>query len=72
MLMTKRVEDNFTVSQVAGMIQVSERTVYRWIKAETIDFVALPGRGKNKTEYRIPASALKAKGLAVVTPEVKA
>lgn len=44
-----------TVSQAASLLNVSDRTVRRWIKAERIPFLRLPAG-----EYRIPQGALLA------------
>jgi excisionase family DNA binding protein len=44
-----------TVSQAASLLNVSDRTIYRWIKAERIPFLTLPSG-----EYRIPQGALLA------------
>lgn len=42
-----------TVKEAARLLNVSERTVRRWIEAESIPYVELPGGG-----YRIPQGAL--------------
>ncbi len=42
-----------TVSEAAELLNVSERTVRRWIEAESIPYLELPGGG-----YRIPQGAL--------------
>lgn len=44
-----------TVAQAAALLQVSDRTIRRWIDAEKIPFLELPGGG-----YRIPQGALLA------------
>jgi excisionase family DNA binding protein len=44
-----------TVAQAATLLNVSERTVRRWIADERIPFLELPGGG-----YRIPQGALLA------------
>lgn len=43
------------VSQAAQLLNVSERTVRRWIEKDKIPYLELPGR-----EYRIPQGALLA------------
>jgi excisionase family DNA binding protein len=50
-------ETFLTVQQVADLLQVHPRTVRRWIAADKLGAVALPGYG-NKPSYRIPQSAL--------------
>lgn len=42
-----------TVKEAAHLLNVSERTVRRWIEAESVPYVELPGGG-----YRIPQGAL--------------
>ena len=44
-----------TVAQAASLLNVSDRTVRRWIKAELVPFVRLPGG-----DYRIPQGPLLA------------
>jgi excisionase family DNA binding protein len=44
-----------TVTQAASLLSVSDRTIRRWIEAERIPFLRLPGG-----EYRIPQGALLA------------
>jgi excisionase family DNA binding protein len=44
-----------TVAQAAALLQVSERTIRRWIDGEKIPYLELPGGG-----YRIPQGALLA------------
>lgn len=44
-----------TVAQAASLLAVSEKTVRRWIDAERIPYLKLPGGG-----YRIPQGALLA------------
>lgn len=44
-----------TVAQAASLLRVSERTIRRWIEAERIPFLKLPGGS-----YRIPQGALLA------------
>jgi excisionase family DNA binding protein len=44
-----------TVAQAASLLQVSERTIRRWIEADKIPYLELPGGG-----YRIPQGALLA------------
>jgi excisionase family DNA binding protein len=44
-----------TVAQAASLLQVSDRTIRRWIEADKIPFLELPGGG-----YRIPQGALLA------------
>ncbi len=44
-----------TVAQVASLLNVSGRTIRRWIEAEKIPFLELPSGG-----YRIPQGALLA------------
>ena len=43
-----------TVSEAAALLNVNEKTIRRWIEAESIPFVKLPGAGS----YRIPQGAL--------------
>lgn len=43
------------VAQAARLLNVSERTVRRWIEKEKIPYLELPGR-----EYRVPQGALLA------------
>lgn len=44
-----------TVAQAAALLNVSDKTIRRWIDAEKIPFVELPSGG-----YRIPQGALLA------------
>lgn len=44
-----------TVAQAAALLNVSDKTIRRWIDAEKIPFVELPSGG-----YRIPQAALLA------------
>jgi excisionase family DNA binding protein len=44
-----------TVSEAAGLLNVNERTVRRWIDAESLPYLELPGGF-----YRIPQGALLA------------
>ncbi len=44
-----------TVAQAAALLNVSDRTIRRWIDAEKILFLKLPGGG-----YRIPQASLLA------------
>lgn len=44
-----------TVTQAAALLNVSDKTIRRWIDAEKIPFLELPSRG-----YRIPQNALLA------------
>jgi len=44
-----------TVSEAAALLNVNERTVRRWIDAESIPYLKLPGGS-----YRIPQGALLA------------
>lgn len=57
------IEKHFTIKQVAEALQLSERTIRRWIHAGTLYAAEWPGRFG--VEYRIPASALEAKGFRV-------
>ncbi|MEX2108886.1 MAG: helix-turn-helix domain-containing protein [Solirubrobacterales bacterium] len=43
-----------TVSEAAKLLNVNERTIRRWIEAESIPYLKLPGGGS----YRIPQGAL--------------
>jgi excisionase family DNA binding protein len=44
-----------TVAQAAALLSVSDRTVRRWIEAEKVPYLKLPGGG-----YRIPQTSLLA------------
>jgi excisionase family DNA binding protein len=44
-----------TVAQAASLLNVSDRTIRRWIEAEKIPYLKLPSDG-----YRIPQGALLA------------
>jgi excisionase family DNA binding protein len=44
-----------TVAQAAALLSVSDRTVRRWIEAEKVPYLKLPGGG-----YRIPQTFLLA------------
>ncbi len=44
-----------TVAQAAALLSVSDRTVRRWIEAEKVPYLKLPGGG-----YRIPQASLLA------------
>ena len=56
------IEKQFTITEVAGMLKVNERTVRRWIKAGKIDAVPIPGRGRTGTEWRIPKGSIETMG----------
>lgn len=42
-----------TVAEAAALLNVSDRTIRRWIDADKVPFVELPGGG-----YRVPERAL--------------
>jgi excisionase family DNA binding protein len=42
-----------TVAQAAALLSVSDRTIRRWIEAEKVPYLKLPGGG-----YRIPQAQL--------------
>jgi excisionase family DNA binding protein len=44
-----------TVAQAAALLSVSDRTIRRWIEAEKVPYLKLPGGG-----YRIPQAQLLA------------
>jgi len=46
-----------TTNEAASLLNVSQRTILNWIKADTIPYVELPSAGK-RAEYRIPQVAL--------------
>ncbi len=55
MALTAAPPQLLTVAQAAALLQVSDRTIRRWIDAEKIPFLELPRGG-----YRIPQGALLA------------
>lgn len=57
------IEKHFTIRQVADALQLSERTIRRWIKSGKLYAIEFPGRFGS--EYRIPRSALTALGFRV-------
>lgn len=52
------LDRQFTISEVAEMLKLNERTIRRWIKNGRLKATAFPGRGRSATEYRIPESAI--------------
>lgn len=60
--------NGFTINEVAQALQLSERTIRRWIKAGRLYAVECSGRFG--MEYRIPASAITALGFRVLSKEV--
>lgn len=48
----------FTINQVAEILEVSDRTVRRWIKAGTLKAFPIPGRGRYGQEWRIPGESV--------------
>ena len=58
MIMT--LEKHLTIKQVAERLQLSERTIRRWIKNGRLRAAEFPGRFG--VEYRIPLSALSGLG----------
>lgn len=63
MVIDMTIQKHFTIKQVAEALQLSERTIRRWIKSGRLRAVEFPGRFG--IEYRIPASGLKALGFQV-------
>lgn len=68
-MLIMEIEKTFTIKQVAEMLQMSERTIQRWIRGErqgeTLRAIELPGRGPHGVEYRIPISALREQGFTI-------
>ena len=48
----------FTINQVASILEVSERTVRRWIKSGRLAAFPIPGRGRTGQEWRIPGASI--------------
>jgi excisionase family DNA binding protein len=61
------IEKHFTIKQVAAALQLSDRTIRRWIKSGKLYAVEYSGRFGS--EYRIPRSALTALGFRVSDEE---
>ena len=61
------LEYHLTIKQVAARLQLSQRTIRRWIKSEQLRATKFPGRFG--VEYRIPLSALAELGFGVVQEE---
>ena len=59
------IERQFTISEIAMMLKINERTVRRWIQSGRLKAVEMPGRGRTATEYRIPESSITALGFKV-------
>lgn len=51
------LEKHLTIKQVAIQLQLSERTIRRWIKNGRLKAASFPGR--YGVEYRIPLSSLR-------------
>lgn len=68
-MLTLTIEKHFTIKQVAAALQLSDRTIRRWIKSGKLYAAEYPGRFG--VEYRIPRSALTALGFRVKDEEVK-
>lgn len=68
-MLTLTIEKHFTIRQVAAALQLSDRTIRRWIKSGKLYAIEFPGRFG--VEYRIPRSALTALGFRVKDEEVK-
>lgn len=63
------IENHFTIKQVAEALQLSERTIRRWIHDGRLYAAEFPGRFG--VEYRIPASAITALGFRVQGWEIE-
>lgn len=61
------IEKHYTIKQVSEQLQLSERTIRRWIHAGRLYAVEFPGR--YGSEYRIPESAITALGFRVQSDE---
>lgn len=55
----RRPKELLTVREVASYLRVDDTTVRRWIKANSLEAVILPHRGK-RTAYRIKRQTLDA------------
>jgi len=60
------IEKQFTIAELAEHLKLNERTIRRWIQGGKIEAVAIPGRGKKATEWRIPQRAVEALGFRIV------
>jgi excisionase family DNA binding protein len=56
---TDRVGDLLTVHEVAERLRVDDTTVRRWIKANAMEAIMLPHKGKRQG-YRVKKSTLDA------------
>jgi excisionase family DNA binding protein len=56
------IDRQFTINEVAELLKLNEKTIRRWIKSGRLKATPFPGRGRSKTEYRIPESAIVALG----------
>ena len=63
------LERHYTLQDVADRIQVSVRTIQRWISEGKLRAVELPTGKYGKKGIRIPASALKEAGFSVIGEE---
>lgn len=62
---TLNIEQHFTLSEIAEKLNISTRTLRRWIDAGRLRATEVPGRGRKGKEYRVPASALRELGFKV-------
>jgi excisionase family DNA binding protein len=60
------LERHYTLQDVADRMQVSVRTIQRWISSGKLRAVELPSGKYGKRGVRIPASALKEIGFGII------
>jgi excisionase family DNA binding protein len=62
----EELERHYTLQDVADRMQVSVRTIQRWISDGKLRAIELPSGKYGKKGVRIPASALKEAGFGVI------
>lgn len=60
------LETHYTLKQVADQLQVSVRTVQRWIQEGKLRAIELPSGKYGKAAIRVSASALREVGVSVI------
>jgi excisionase family DNA binding protein len=66
----EQLEHHYTLQDVAEHMQVSVRTIQRWISDGKLRAVELPSGKYGKKGVRIPLSALKEAGFGIIEVEV--
>lgn len=53
----------FTPPEAAKLLEVSDKTIYRWIAAGKLEAIEMPGDGPHGTRYRIRRGELRRLGV---------